>query len=82
MSRSRNRSADNAKSQSHDFRSRLNSTPPDGPAKIAAHRQVSSRNRASLCFLVTQFGKHGDFVRRNLLQASSLTTITNLLSVT
>ena len=82
MSRSRNRSADNAKSQSHDFRSCLNSTPPDGPAKIAAHRQGSSRNRAPFCFLVTRFGKHVDFLWENLLRASSLKTINILLSIT
>ena len=82
MSCSWNRSADSANSQSRDFCSRFGSAAPDGSAKIAGHRQGSSRNLAPFRFLVTQFGKHGDFLWNNLLQASSPTTINILLSVT
>lgn len=82
MSRSRNRSADSAYSPSRDFCSGFGSVAPGRSAKFAGQRQGFTRNLAPFCFLVARFGKHEDFLRENLLQASSLNTITILISVT
>lgn len=49
-----------------------------GLYQILCRRQESSRNLAPVCFLVAEFGKRGDFLRRNLSQASSRMTATYL----